>query len=298
MRRRDFFLTASLAAAQQSAPFDVLVNGKSATSLYPGAEFDKPFLYPIRTPAGHVLSRGFPISPVEGESNDHGWHRGFFYGHGIINGQDFWRELGHEKASRLVSAPHSISNARGVLSFASDMVIPSGATIGKIAQQYTINAESTMYAMEVSITIEANRGQPLVFGDTDDGGFAFRLSDSFREDRGARLSNSEGLTGTAKMWGQPARWVHYEADLPTGSAGVAVLDHPSNLRHPTRWHARGYSLCAANPFALRSFTKDQSSDGSFTITAGKSLRLRYLVLIHDGALPAKAVEQRYRQFAG
>jgi hypothetical protein len=177
------------------------------------------------------------------------------------------------------------------------MVTPSGDAIGTVSKRYAARATGPMFLLEASINISANRGQPLTFGDTDDGGFAFRLADAFREDRGARLLNSEGRKGTAQMWGQPARWIHYEADLPAGTAGVAVLDHPANLRHPTRWHARGYSLCAANPFALRSFSRDKSADGSYTLPAGQTLTLRYLVLIHDGPLDGSSIEARFKSFA-
>ena len=67
-----------------------------------------------------------------------------------------------------------------------------------------------------------------------------------------------------------------------GRAGVGLFDHPSNLRHPTRWHARGYSLNAANPFALKSFTKDPAADGGYTLSAGSNLRLRYRAVIYEG----------------
>ena len=76
-----------------------------------------------------------------------------------------------------------------------------------------------------------------------------------------------------------------------------MLDHPSNLRHPTRWHARGYSLCAANPFALGSFTKNKSNDGSYTLPARQSLKLRYLIVVNEDELPPAAVERIFTRFA-
>jgi Methane oxygenase PmoA len=78
---------------------------------------------------------------------------------------------------------------------------------------------------------------------------------------------------------------------------VAILDHPSNLRHPTGWHARGYSLNAANPFALGSFSKDKKKDGSYTLPAGQQLRLRYLVVVHEGELTSGRMEQYFSTFA-
>ena len=91
-------------------------------------------------------------------------------------------------------------------------------------------------------------------------------------------------------------------DVPASAAGgaatgVAILDHPANLRHPTQWHARGYSLCAANPIASKSFSKGKGPDGAFTLAAGKSLSLRYRVLIHEGPFEPEQIESHYRKWA-
>ena len=89
----------------------------------------------------------------------------------------------------------------------------------------------------------------------------------------------------------------YSAVVNGVHCGIAIFDHPDNLRHPTRWHARGYGLCAANPFALRSFTGSSEVDGSYTLPAGESLRLRYRVVIHEGQLDRQRLESLYRDYA-
>jgi hypothetical protein len=150
-------------------------------------------------------------------------------------------------------------------------------------QEFGVVDHGAARVIDAVITIRADAGQALTFGDTDDGGFAIRLSEEFREDRGARLRNSEGLEGTKNIWGKPARWVDYSALIDGERAGVAILDHPSNLRHPSRWHARPYGLNAANPFALKSFTKDPTAEGAFTLPDGQKLVLRYRTLVYEGS---------------
>ena len=73
-----------------------------------------------------------------------------------------------------------------------------------------------------------------------------------------------------------------------------MLDSPGNLRHPTTWHARGYSLNAANPFATRSFTGDNTLDGSHTIAAGDSIVFKYRVVIYES--PSVDIEDLYEQY--
>jgi hypothetical protein len=294
MLRREFISAsaASLLAADER-PLEIRVGDRVATSLYWGEAWDKPFLYPIRTVSGKVLSRGWPIEPRDGDSTDHTWHRGIWYGHGDISGQDFWREQGRDKTARLVvkSRPRVQGSA---VSVELAMVPPSGKSIGSMRQEFRVTDHGEVRSVDAVITIMADAGQALTFGDTDDGGFAFRLSKAFREDKGARLCNSDGLTGTKNIWGKPARWVDYSASADGAPAGVAILDHPSNLRHPSRWHARPYGLNAANPFALKSFTKDPAANGSYKLSQGGELVLRYRTLVYDGA---PDIERLYAAYA-
>lgn len=297
MIRRTFLLGAGAsvvcASPGEQQPVEMRTNtGKVAASLYCGGEWDKPFLYPIRTVSGKLISRGWPLEPREGDSTDHTWHRGFWYGHGIINKADFWREQGRDKTARLVlKTKPRVQGTRVTIDLS--MTPPDGVSIGSIRQQYSFSDTGPIRTLEAIITIDADAGQPLVFGDTDDGGFAFRLTEALREDRGARLRNSEGEIGTKQVWGRPAKWTDYSASIDGTNVGVALFDHPSNLRYPTRWHARGYGLNAANPFALRSFDKTSQTDGSYTLPAGKKLTLRYRALIYEGT---PDMERLYRDF--
>jgi hypothetical protein len=299
MRRREFVLTgvaAALAADTKQQPLDLRAGGQTAAQLYFGEPWDKPFLYPIRTVSGKVLSRGYPMEPQEGDSKDHTWHRGFWYGHGIINGADFWREQGREKTARLIpKAKPRVQRSSVSVDLA--MTPVSGPAMGTIREEFRLEDRNQIRLIDTTITIFADAGQSLKFGDTDDGGYAFRLTEAFREDRGAQLRNSEGQRGTDHIWGKPARWVDYSAVIDSESRGVTMFDHPSNLRHPTRWHARGYGLCAANPFALKSFTKDPVADGSYTLPSGEKLVSRYRTVIHEGLFETAEVERLYAQYA-
>ena len=47
-------------------------------------------LYPLRTSAGTIVTRGFPLEPRAGERVDHPHHVGLWLNHGDVNGFDFW----------------------------------------------------------------------------------------------------------------------------------------------------------------------------------------------------------------
>lgn len=279
---------------------EVEIDGKPFTAFHFGTEWDKPFLHPLRAPSGVVISRGFPVEKIEGESKDHVWHRGLWFGHGDINGVNFWRELGKDKTGRVVcrSAPRARGGRQGgALSVACDLVTPQNQVIGTVRQEYRIRREGPNYLIDVDAGVVADRGMPLKMGDTEEGTLGLRLSDEFREDRGAVLSNSDRLVGTKAIWGKRARWVDYSATVKGEQVGVSMFDHPANPKHPTYWHARGYALNAANPFGEHDFLKDKTRDGSITVPKGGRLSLRYRVLIHPGSGDPGKIDEWYAAFA-
>ncbi|MCC7343047.1 MAG: PmoA family protein, partial [Bryobacterales bacterium] len=291
-----------LSLQKETDRITVLLAGRPLTTLHFGAKWDKPFLHPLRSSSGVVISRGFPLDPQPGDSKDHAWHRGIWYGHGDVNGEDFWRELGPEKSGRLapVQAPEAlIRNGAAVLKLSLSMLgrLPEKKRYGTIGEQYTIRVDGPLVFIDAVITVTADAGMDLRFGDSDDGGFGFRLSEAYREDRGAQLRNSEGGIGSKAIWGKSAKWVDYSALIEGKTIGLAALDHPSNVRYPEAWHARGYALCAANPFALGSFAEDKTIDGSYTVKAGDTLTLHYRVVIHEGKATHETLDRWQSEFA-
>jgi len=307
--RRTLLAASTGAMSVKSAPKLDVATGDGEVSISSGertvarfvhhGKWDKPFLYPLTTPSGRTISRGFPVEPRPGETADHKWHRGLWFGHGAINGQDFWREVSAEKAGRMVLDGKLRASGGATATVGGRFVLqpPQGAPpLGSVDQEYAVSLDGPRTVVRAAFAVHADRGAALIFADSDDGGFGLRLSDDFRQDRGALLRNSGGLETTERIWGKSARWVQYAVEKD-GGAGAVLLDHPANLRHPTQWHARPYSLCAANPFAAGSFAKDKTIDGGHTLPAGQTLRLRYQVLLYDGAMNDSEIEMQFRHFA-
>ena len=113
----------------------------------------------------------------------------------------------------------------------------------------------------------------------------------------ARRSKGDwGGVGEGECWGKPAEWVDYSTKINNETVGIAIFSHPQGFRHPTHWHVRGYCLFAANPFGLHDFYNDKTKDGSYTLGEGKSLYLRYRVLIHLGTAKEANIAQEYNTF--
>src|SRR5262249_34697455 len=94
-----------------------------------------------------------------------------------------------------------------------------------------------------------------------------------------------------------SEWADYSGQVGGQLVGVAILDHPTNPRFPTYWHARDYGLFATNIFGVHDFENDKSRDGSLTIRPGQPLRFRFRVVIHPGDAAAAYIADIYRQYS-
>jgi hypothetical protein len=290
---------------QGSDRVSVSIDGKPFTDFFIGADTTKPYLHPLRTASGKLLTRSYPMEVLEGEAKDHTHHRGLWFTHGVVNNLDFWANEKSQKGAA--------SAGRGNVIVKRVTDIKSGKKEGSVAATFewqdlngkAILAESrkmTFYShptdrvIDFDITLTAT-GQPAVFGDTKEGMFALRLTTELEERKTGKMTTADGRQGEKKVWGTRSPWVDYAGTLQGEPVGVAIFDHPTNPRHPTYWHSRAYGLFAANIFGVRDFENDKSKDGSLTLQPGESLRFRYRVVIHPGDAQSAKLADAFAKYA-
>jgi hypothetical protein len=284
---------------------DVQVDGRAFASYQFDPSIAKPFFFPLRSAAGTIVTRGYPMTTaIAGDERDEPHQRAMYFGHGDINGFDFWGEEAfakwsdHDAATFGRTVFRSIDEIRsgeeaGYLVATFDLATPSGV-IGEEVQKYRFSGDDRSRTVDCTFMIHATRGR-LTLGDTKEGTFAVRVAKELHPPSG-RMLNADGAVGEKRIWGKRANWVDYSGRVAGEDVGVAIFDHPQNARTPAYWHARGYGLLAANPFGLRQFTGDRRQDGSYTIPGGGSLVLRYRVLVHHGDASQAGVAGAYRRF--
>jgi len=80
--------------------------------------------------------------------------------------------------------------------------------------------------------------------------------------------------------------------------GVAILSSPTNLRHPSGWHARNYGLNSANPFAASGFAEEKGGrKGAYTLSKADHLTLHYRIYVHQGDAEQAHIAERYAKYA-
>lgn len=291
---------------------DVVVDGKPFTTYFYGAAVAKPYLMPLRTGGGTIVTRGFPVGNDASAGDRKGssfepHQRPLYFAHGDIDGLDFWGEAafakyyndhGHQAYGHMALEKIEEVKAAGDAGTIRARFLledPNNRVVAEETQSYRFEGTGGTRTVDCEFVVRATNG-PLDFGDSKEGTFGIRLAPELSAPYD-HMTNSNGAQGEKAIWGKPANWVNYRGTIGGKEVGIAVFDHPASFHHPTTWHARAYGLFAANPFALREFAKDPSKDGSWTVPEGQSLRFRYRVLIYDGAFDAKRIEKAYEEYA-
>jgi hypothetical protein len=286
---------------------DVLIGGRPFATYYFDPAIAKPYLFPLRSARGTVVTRGFPIvTDIPGEDHDEPHQRAMYFAHGDINGFDFWGEAAFPRWSRHSRASFGRTVFRkldeisggaesGSLRAQFDLRTPDGQPIAEEIQAYAFRGDADSRTIDCEFTIRASNA-PVKIGDTKEGTFAIRLVKAL-ESPSVHMMSSNGATDEKTIWGKQADWVDYSGTVGGEDVGIAVFDNPQNLRHPTYWHARRYGLLAANPFGVREFTHDRYQDGSYTIPTGGVLMLRYRVFVHHGDYRQARVVEAYSRYA-
>ncbi len=275
-----------------------------------GGNAMKPYLYPLRSATGKLVTRHFPMETVEGEPKDHPHQRGLWFAHEGVNGFDFWNnEADYKTPNRgriVVTKISDVQNGPAVGSFKADLdwTDPEGAKVLSESRTMTFRKTATLRIIDLDLTLTAPAD--VTFGDSKDGAFGIRLAPALEEPDGGPPKSGNTIPGTGTIlnaegesskavWGKPSNWIDYSGEIEGEKVGVTVFDHPANARR-ARWHVRNYGLLAANPFGLKVFTGDKTQDGSLVLKAGESLRLRYRVIIHPGDEKAAGVGQLWDEY--
>jgi Family of unknown function (DUF6807) len=299
----------------QSGPDKITVDidGKPFTEFFIGKSENKPYLAPLRTASGIIVTRSYPMDPsVAGEAHDHPHHRGLWFTHGNVNDYDFWgnedsqKGAGKGKGKVVLRKVNKLSSGKnsGTIDASFDWNLPDGHTILRESRKMTFIAEPELRIIDFDITLSPE--EKVTFGDTKEGMFAIRLAAPLEEEqpkgisepkRTGKLVNAQAKVGEKNVWGKRSEWADYSGVIDGKPVGIAIFDHPSNPRYPTYWHARGYGLFATNIFGLHDFENDKSRDGSLTIQPGQPLRFRFRVVIHPGDATAAGIRDQYAKYA-
>ena len=307
---------------------DVTFNGAPFTSYVWPTTLKKPVLYPLRTPSGTVVSRGYPLEPRPGERVDHPHHAGMWFNYGNVNGFDFWNNSEAIKAEdrpkygtieqvRILSTksgPDSgalsvellwrTGKGDPLLKEVTHLVFTHRADANVIDRTTTLTAldravfnddKEGVLGIRVAHFLESPTEKGGVFNDAN--GVPTKVDAADTTGATGVYLTSEGKQGDA-VWGTRGTWCVLNGTTPDGkAASIAIFDHPSNPGAPTYWHARGYGLFAANPLGASIFDP-KAPPLRFTLEKGASATFRYRVEFADRTMDAAQANRELARYLG
>ena len=235
---------------------------------------------------GTELTRPWPM-PKGYKGYDHTWHKALWWSWKFINGTNFW-ERNHKgtepvKADVAANDDHSarialdihyrLPQAPPLLTEKRVIAVSSPGAEGR----YHVDWTAVFTASDKDVTLNKNWY----------GGMAARMA---KRTLRWTFRDSEGREGAKACSRKRAKWMDFSGTLGEGrEAGVAIFVHRDNPRQPPPW-----CVIQGMPYFNPAFTGSED----FTLAAGKSLTLRYRILVHPGLLSAQQLEAEWKAFCG
>jgi|GEM_PF-1200435 len=270
-----------------------------------------PYFYPVIGPNGEGITRNYPMKDgVPNEAQDHPHHRSLRFAHNDVNGLNFWywrpgRERELSNAEIKLEKIQKLSSGKTGEFVLWNRWLDGDKTVLRLRMHARfIPLENRQVLMDYDVKLFAGN-EPVTFGDSKDGGMYVRVAGTMKV-QAHRAAGSTQFKGSilnsrghrdADAWGKRAEWVdYYGPDASGNTVGIAMFDHPDNLRFPTHWHARTYGLLAANRFGSQKFDPEAAIVGDYTIPAKQSLELRHRFYFHHGDTESAKVAEHYRVY--
>jgi hypothetical protein len=251
----------------------------------PVLESPKPYLHPIRTRAGHVVSLYRP--------HDHVWHKGIAWALPVVDDENFWGgptyvhgqfyvQLPNNGEQKHVGAIH-LSADDGTAALAHDLhwVTESGQRLFDEHREVAARVlDDQSWALTFTTELTNVTQTPVVIGSPttkgrDNAGYGGLFWRGPRSFTGGSLVAPGGSGAGDDVRGQRHEWMAFVGthDHVDATSLVLMVDDTANPHHPPQWFARSEEFAALNPAPF--FSEE------VVIEPGATARFRYGVGISD-----------------
>jgi hypothetical protein len=253
----------------------------------------RPFVHPVATPSGKVLTRNAP--------EDHPWHHGLWFTIKFVNEENFWEEYDAYGVLRHTEEPRvADGDGPGQLALIGDLAWtrPDRETVIIDEQRVLTHVPlgDDHYAIDIMTTLTPradvllDRTPFTTWGGY--GGLALRGRGDWTD---TRLLLADGVERERAL-GEASPWCDLSGTVEGGQAGVAFLSHPQNGRHPEPWYASTraatYGEEGWSNFMNAAFLWHEP----LAVAAGERLPFMYRVVVHDGSWDAAQVQAAWDSY--
>jgi len=251
------------------------------------------YIHSIKNPAGQTLTGDFAADHAHQHALFFAWRQVSFEGRQT----DFW----DQKTDRGRTFHHSVEALQSgedsgmftvTLRHEDQTAVEAPKDI--IRETWTItvydrgqNKDAFVFDLEQTQTNVAD--SPIVIEKYHYGGMALRGNSQWlsTETDAVGITTNEGKSREEGNHSRP-NWVDMHGPIDGKMAGIAVLSHPANFRHPqpVRLHPNKPYFCFS-PMV----------ESGFSIGAGKTYRGRYRYVAHNGAAKQERIDAEWQAFS-
>lgn len=258
----------------------------------PQLESPKPFLHPIRTRSGHLVSLFRP--------HDHVWHKGIAWSLPVVDDENFWGGPTYVHGRSYVQlANDGTQEHRGIQQLDADgegvrvrheLEWMTQAGVRMFTEQRTLTAhlaaeDTWVLTFETAMTNVTDAaisiGSPTTRG-RDNAGYGGLFWRGPRSFTGGIAVSPVGSGSADEMRGQRHEWLAFAGrhDGIDAESVVAIVDDRGNPRHPPQWFARTEEFACLNPAPF--FSEE------LEVAPGETVVFRYAVGIADAGVVGAA----------
>jgi Methane oxygenase PmoA len=251
----------------------------------PQLESPKPYLHPIRTRGGRLVSLYRP--------HDHVWHKGIAWSLPHVGEHNFWGGPTYVHGKFYVqldnngSATHrelttlTADGYKAEIGHVLDWTSQAGAPVIEERRSLTATlVDDATWALVFETAMTNVSGATIDFGSPTTkgrenagyGGLFWRGPRSFTDG----VIQSPGGAGGDELRGTRAEWFGFRGrhDGTGDHSTIVIVDDSANPQHPPQWFARSEDFACLNPAPF--FSEE------VPLPDGETLRFRYAVVVADG----------------
>jgi Family of unknown function (DUF6807) len=242
-----------------------------------------PYFYPVNGPTS-----GQSITTESSEPYPH--HHSLFFACDRVNGGNYWQEgLGRGQTRQERIRVKQGSGRR--VSFVSENVWHRPGAPAPFRDRRTVTVFAPREHLRViDVEIAWTAQEDVRIARTNHALFSARVVKAMAVSAGGSLVNAEGASGEKATFGKRSPWMDYSGKIAgprsTLVEGIAILTHPDNPLSPSPWFTRDYGFFSPTPMHWL-------PGGRLDIKKGKTLTLRYRVIVHAGSAADAGIAELY-----
>ncbi|MCT2535455.1 PmoA family protein [Aquibacillus koreensis] len=272
---------------KQEAYWEASVNGAKVLEYVYGEKDDvNPSFRLVKTLDGNTITIYRPW--------DHPWHPGMFFSWKYMNGLNFWEAKYHGEDNKVVTDTFTpVDDEEVGFNQSISYITQEGENILEESREVRVKEGPDGYFIHWQGTFTPTDG-PVTLDRTEHteetpwGGYAGLSCRFNRNFLNPVITTDVGEFTAEDAYGKAFKWCDYagkvDGYVEDTWAGVCLIDHPKNLRHPSPKLTYDYKDMQ---FLSASFLFDEP----FVLNMGETLTLNYTFYVHDGKIQQKNINQ-------